>query len=248
MKDTIKIILFINLVVFLLLLILFLIDEGKVKNFEEFILIICSFYFICILFFKLFFKIPKKISLTFKIIFLFCFTMLSINFYKDIKFKNHLQKLRKTMADMRLMANIVETYYEKNGTFPFPYYKGSAKILLKLFKDINYKDGWGNDILYWCFDNGKAYLFQSAGKDKKFERIYFGIEKKKYEIPKKGYFSFAVVYLINKGMFFEDKMGEDTIFFNGTFAKWCEGFCNIPPNEDYKWYIEEYLNSIDSFE
>lgn len=214
-------------ILLLIIHLLFSLSEYlELKNLIEIILIIYSFCFMLIFFFKLIFKIPKKIPSFFKIgilIFLFYFTITTVNLYKVTKGGRERYKLSYTMAEMLNIMRLIEVYYLENGTHPFPYYKGSAKILLKLFKDIRYKDGWGSDILYWCFDNGKAYILQSAGKDKKFERLYLGLEKKKYEIPQKGYFSFAEFYVINGGIF--TNMNEDTVYFTGTFAKWYEGFC-----------------------
>lgn len=249
MKDAIKIIIFVIIIIFLLIAhFLFLFSDKyyeELRNLFEIVLIIYSFFFMCIFLFRLFFKKPEKILLFFKIgilIFLFYFTKTSLKIGREIISAKEEKKIRLTMAEIRNMAMLIEDYYEENGSYPFPYYKGSAKILLKLFKNIRYGDGWGNEILYWCFDNGKSYIFQSPGRDKKFERIYFGIERKKYELPEKGCFYFSIFYVTNGGIF--STPDKDTVFYNGVFEKWYEGACNTPRDDNLELYIKEYLNNL----
>lgn len=78
-------------------------------------------------------------------------------------------KQKRTMADMRTLAVMIESYKVDKGTYPSASNVAELQPLLAEYgKTVPQKDGWGNDIQVSI--SGQGYILGSGGKDGSLDR------------------------------------------------------------------------------
>ncbi|HKR65373.1 MAG TPA: type II secretion system protein GspG [Thermoanaerobaculia bacterium] len=84
---------------------------------------------------------------------------------------------KRTVADIRLIGTVVESYAVDNNAYPRAESMDELKPLIepKYTAHLPKLDGWGNELRYRCTDNEcKGYAISSSGADRIFEHVTAG--------------------------------------------------------------------------